>query len=114
MACFLVLLRINKQLLQNQASDKERNKNNKIQITGVYKSSKVKIKQKEQYLNLKSSQYYQKIGLLLKTTGLKLISRQERIIFTTGCFNDIFLANTTPTKRIFYAPIGSDKKIGYF
>ena len=42
---------------------------------------------------------------LLKTTGLKLISTQEKIIFATGCSNDTFLVKTIPMKLYFMFPL---------
>ena len=64
-------------------------------------ASKNKNKYIYQYLNLKVSQHDQKIIVLLKTTGLKLISRQKKSISTTGYFNDTFLVNTTPMEIYF-------------
>ena len=43
----------------------------------------------------------QRIILLLKTTGLKIFSRQEKIIFTTCCFKNKFLVKATPIKLHF-------------
>ena len=44
-------------------------------------------------------------NFFLKTTGLKIISIQEKIVFTTGCFNNTFLVKTTPIKLYFMFPL---------
>ena len=54
---------------------------------------------------MKLSQQDKRIILILKRTGLKLISRQKKIIFTTCCFNDTILVNTTPNKLYFVFPL---------
>ena len=61
----------------------------------------VKTKQKDQYLNLELGQNYHKSGLLLNTTGLELISRQEKIMFTTGSFKNTFSMKITPMEFYF-------------
>ena len=45
------------------------------------------ITQKNQYLNLKVSQHNKRSIVSLKKTGLKLVSRQEKRIFTTCSFS---------------------------
>ena len=53
-------------------------------ISGVkYTASKINIKQKNQYLNLKISRHDQRSIFSLKRTGFKLILRQEKRVFTT-------------------------------
>ena len=86
--CFLLLLKLNRKLLEKQTWFQKR-----------------KIKQNNQYLNLNFSRQYKRSFLILKTTGLKLISRQEKRIFTSCCFKDTFLV-----LKINYVPIGSAKK----
>ena len=54
---------------------------------------------------MKVSQHDQKSGLLLKTTGLNAFPRHDKRIFTTDCFNDTFLVNTTPMKLYFIFPL---------
>ena len=61
MGCFLILLELNGQLLENHT-----------------RPQKKKRRQNDQCIHFKVSQYYQRIILLLDTTGLKIISRQEK------------------------------------
>ena len=61
-------------------------------------------------LNLKVRQHDQKVYLVLNTNGLKLISRQGKSIFTTGCFNDTFLVKATPMKIFFMLPLEVQNK----
>ena len=68
-----------------------------------------KRKQKYQYLNLKVSWRNQKSGLIFNKTGFKIISIQEKRIFTTFCFNDTFLVKKTMT-LYFKFPLEVPKK----
>ena len=74
MGCFTLLLKLNGQFLEKQTRLQKR-----------------KRKQNNQYLNLKVSRHDQIIIFLFKTAGLKLILIQEKMIFTTYCFNNTLL-----------------------
>ena len=63
----------------------------KIIVGETYTDSKRKGKQNNQYLNFKVSRHDQKSALFFNTTGLKMISRQEKTIFTTLRSNNTFL-----------------------
>ena len=43
--------------------------------------------------------------MLLNTASFKIISIQEKNIFTTGFFNDTFLVKTAPMKLYFIFPL---------
>ena len=88
MGCFLKLLKLNEQLLEKQT-----------------RLQKIKIKEKNLYLNFMVSRKNQRGVFLLKTAGLKLMSRQEEIVFATVCSNDILLVKTTPMKLYFMFPL---------
>ena len=92
MDCFLVLLKLNGQLLENQTW-----------------LPKIIIKQKYRYLNLNVIWHNQRVIFILKTTGLKIVSIQEKSIFTTGCFKYTFLVKTTPINLYFVIPLEAPK-----
>ena len=94
MGCLIKLLKLNGKLLEKQT-----------------RLQKIKIKQKGQYFHLRVSRHNQRSIFLLKTTGLKLIPRKDKMIFTTWCFNDTFLVNTTPMELYFMFPLGVPKKL---
>ena len=75
---------------------------------------KRKGKENNQYPNLKVSRHYQRSILLLKKTGLKLISRKEKMVFTTCCFNDTFMVSPTPMKWYFMFPLEVPKNPIWF
>ena len=89
MGCIIKWLKLDEQLLEKQK---------RLQKT-----------KKNQYLNLKVSRHNQRSILSLKKTGFKKITGKEKSVFTTWCFNDIFLVKNN--EIIFHVPIGSAKKI---
>ena len=83
MGCFIKLLKSDGQFLEKQTWPQ-----------------KIERKEKNEDLNLKFSRHHQISIFSMNKTGLKLISRQKKRIFTACCFNEI----------IFHVPIGSSKK----
>ena len=97
MSCFLILLKLNGQLLK---------KHTRLQ--------RIKIKQINQYSNLEVSHNDQRSIFLLKKNGFKMVSRQEKIIFTKICFNYTSLVKRNPIKLYFMFPLEVPKKPIWF
>ena len=74
-----------------------------------------KSQKKEQVLNLYFIQHYQRSDLLLNTNGLKLISIQEKRMFTTCFFKYTFMVKVNKMKIFFMFPLEVTKiNINYF